>query len=257
MTSGGGMLAGKVMLVTGASSGIGAAAARVGAQHGAALVLMARRLPRLEELAARLRDEGAEVSCSVGDVTSSADVERAVGLAVDRYGRLDAAFNNAGTTTEPALLHETDDADYDTVLDVNLRGVWLCMKHEIKAMLAGGGGGAIVNNSSIAGVRATSAGAPYVAAKHAVLGLTKAAAAQYAEHGVRVNALATGLTRSEMSECIFARDPAAEERMRRRNPQGRVADPEEVAQVAVWLCSDQASFVTGATMAVDGGAGAW
>ncbi|MYW46969.1 SDR family oxidoreductase [Streptomyces sp. SID161] len=245
------------MMVTGASSGIGAAAARVGGRHGAALVLMARRLPRLEELAAQLRGEGAQVVCAAGDVTSPDDVKRAVGLAVDRYGRLDAAFNNAGTTTEPALLHETDDADYDTVLDVNLRGVWLCMKHQIKAMLAGGAGGAIVNNSSIAGVRATSAGAPYVAAKHAVLGLTKAAAAQYAARGVRVNALATGLTRSEMSEAVFARDPAAEERMRSRNPQGRVADPEEVARVAVWLCSDQASFVTGATMAVDGGAGAW
>ncbi|MEU3828457.1 glucose 1-dehydrogenase [Streptomyces sp. SID486] len=257
MTGGGDLLAGKVVMVTGASSGIGAAAARVGARHGAALVLMARRLPRLEELAAQLRGEGAEVVCAAGDVTSPDDVKRAVGLAVDRYGRLDAAFNNAGTTTEPALLHETDDADYDTVLDVNLRGVWLCMKHQIKAMLAGGAGGAIVNNSSIAGVRATSAGAPYVAAKHAVLGLTKAAAAQYAARGVRVNALATGLTRSEMSEAVFARDPAAEERMRRRNPQGRVADPEEVARVAVWLCSDQASFVTGATMAVDGGAGAW
>ncbi|MBL1103507.1 glucose 1-dehydrogenase [Streptomyces sp. 5-8] len=257
MTDGGGMLAGRIMLVTGASSGIGAATARVGAQQGATLVLMARRVARLEELAAELRDKGAEVACAGGDVTSAEDVERAVRLAVDRYGRLDAAFNNAGTTTVPALLHETDDADYDTVLDVNLRGVWLCLKHEIRAMLAAGTGGAIVNNSSIAGVRATSAGAPYVAAKHAVLGLTKTAAAQYAEHGIRVNALATGLTRSEMSEGVFARDPAAEDRMRRRNPQGRVADPEEVARVAVWLCSDQASFVTGATMAVDGGAGAW
>ncbi|GAB1338653.1 SDR family oxidoreductase [Streptomyces sp. E-15] len=257
MTDAAGLLAGKVMLVTGASSGIGAAAARVAARNGAALVLMARRLPRLEELAEGLRAEGAEVACAGGDVTSSDDVERAVRLAVDRYGGLDAAFNNAGTTTEPALLHETDDADFDTVLDVNLRGVWLCLKHQIGAMLASGTGGAIVNNSSIAGVRATSAGAPYVAAKHAVLGLTKTAAAQYAAHGIRVNALATGLTRSEMSEGVFARDPAAEERMRRRNPQGRVADPEEVAQAAVWLCSDQASFVTGATMAVDGGAGAW
>ncbi|GGR74223.1 MULTISPECIES: glucose 1-dehydrogenase [Streptomyces] len=257
MTSEGGLLAGKVLLVTGASSGIGAAAARVGARNGAKLVLMARRLRRLEELAAELRDKGTEVACADGDVTSAEDVERAVRLAVDRYGRLDAAFNNAGTTTEPALLHETDDADYDAVLDVNVRGVWLCMKHEIRAMLAHGTGGAIVNNSSIAGVRATSQGAPYVAAKHAVLGLTKSAAAQYAGHGIRVNALATGLTRTEMSEGVFARDPAAEERMRRRNPQGRVADPEEVAQVAVWLCSDQASFVTGATMAVDGGAGAW
>ncbi|MEV6804737.1 SDR family NAD(P)-dependent oxidoreductase [Streptomyces sp. NPDC017248] len=251
------MLAGKAMLVTGASSGIGAAAARVAARQGAVLVLMARRLPRLEELAAELRGQGAEVACAAGDVTVAEDVERAVRLAVDRYGRLDAAFNNAGVTTRPALLHETDDADYDTVLDVNARGVWLCMKHEIRAMLESGTGGAIVNNSSIAGVRATSAGAPYVAAKHAVLGLTKSAAAQYAPHGIRVNALATGLTRSEMSEGVFARDPAAEERMRRRNPQGRVADPEEVAQAAAWLCSDQASFVTGATMAVDGGAGAW
>ncbi|MFF8972856.1 SDR family NAD(P)-dependent oxidoreductase [Streptomyces sp. NPDC014995] len=253
----GGMLAGKVMMITGASSGIGAAAARVGAQQGAALVLMARRTQRLGLLAEELRDKGAEVSCVQGDVTDAGDVVRAVDSAVRRYGGLHAAFNNAGVVTEPALLHETDEAQFDTVLDVNFRGVWLCMKHQIKAMIASGVGGAIVNNSSVAGLRATSAGPSYVAAKHAVLGLTKSAAAQYAGHGIRVNALATGLTRSEMSEGVFARDPGAEERMRRRNPQARVAEPEEVAQAAAWLCSDLASFVTGATLAVDGGAGAW
>jgi NAD(P)-dependent dehydrogenase (short-subunit alcohol dehydrogenase family) len=251
------MLAGKVMMITGASSGIGAAAARVGAEQGATLVLMARRPHRLRLLAEELTDKGAEVSCVQGDVTDADDVVRAVESTVERYGGLDAAFNNAGVVTEPALLHETDEAHFDTVLDVNFRGVWLCMKHQIKAMIASGSGGAIVNNSSVAGLRATSAGPPYVAAKHAVLGLTKSAAAQYAGHGIRVNALATGLTRSEMSEGVFARDPGAEERMRRRNPQARVAEPEEVAQAAAWLCSDLASFVTGATLAVDGGAGAW
>ncbi|MEU3554305.1 SDR family NAD(P)-dependent oxidoreductase [Streptomyces fragilis] len=252
-----GMLAGKVMLITGASSGIGAAAARVAARHGATLVLMARRGARLQALADALRAEGAEVSWSAGDVSDAHDVRRTLDLTVERYGTLDAAFNNAGVATKPALLHETDDAQLDAVLDVNLRGVWLCMKYQVKAMLASGSGGAIVNNSSVAGLRATSAGPAYVAAKHAVLGLTKSAAAQYAEHGIRVNALATGLTRSEMSEAVFARDPGAEDRMRRRNPQGRVADPEEVAQAAAWLCSDLAGFVTGATLAVDGGAGAW
>lgn len=257
MNHGEAMLTGKVIMITGASSGIGEAAAWVCAQHGATVVLVARRTERLRQLAGELRDKGAEVAFASADVTRPTEVARAVDLAVERYGRLDAAFNNAGATTVPAPLHETDDADYDRILDVNLRGVWLCMKYEIRAMLAAGTGGAIVNNSSVAGLRATSMGAPYVAAKHAVLGLTKAAAVQYAPSGVRVNALATGLTRSEMSEQVFALDPAAEERMRRRNPQGRVAHSTEVAQAAAWLCSDRASFVTGATMAVDGGAGAW
>ena len=153
-------------------------------------------------------------------------------------------------------LHLLEDSDYDLVMDTNVRGVWNCMRYEITAMLAGGGG-AIVNTSSVGGLRASSTAAPYIASKHAVIGLTKAAAVQYAPHRIRVNAVAPGLTRSEMVQRWFEQDPQAEERAHRSAPQGRAADPAEVAEAAAWLCSDQAGFITGATLPVDGGRTAW
>lgn len=258
MTVGGdaGPLAGKVAFITGASSGIGAAAARVFAGQGAAVVLAARREDRLLDLVAQLRRTGAEASHRVTDVRSGEEVRRAVEHAVERHGRLDIAFNNAGAGAPKEPLHRLGDDAYELVMDTNVRGVWNCMRHEITAMLAGGGG-AIVNTSSVGGLVASSTAAPYIAAKHAVIGLTKAAAVEYAPHGIRVNAIAPGLTRSEMIDEWFRHSPEAEQRAYRSAPQGRAADPREVAEAAAWLASDRASFVTGVTLPVDGGRIAW
>lgn len=221
------------------------------AHRGAVVVLTARREERLRDLVAELRGKGAEAAHHGVDVRDGEQVRRAVRYAVREYGRLDAAFNNAGAGLAKTPMHLMSDADYDLVTDTNLRGVWNCMRHEITAMLENGSG-AIVNTSSVGGLVASSAAAPYIAAKHAVIGLTKAAAVEYAPHGIRVNAIAPGLTRSEMTDDWLATAPAGHG-ARRPAPQQRAADPEEVAEAAAWLCSDKASFVTGATLAVDGG----
>lgn len=246
------LLDGRVALITGASSGIGEAAARVFTREGAKVVLAARREDRLKPLVAELRDAGYEAEYVVTDVTRSRDTAAAVARATDRFGKLDAAFNNAGWGTGRTPLHLTDDDLYDQIMDVNVRGVWNCLRDEIASMLASGGG-AIVNTSSVGGLLATPVAAPYVAAKHAVLGLTKAAAAEYAAQGIRVNALAPGTTRTEVVGEWFAQNPGMEEALHQATPQPRTAEPEEVAEAAAWLCSDRASFITGVTMPVDGG----
>lgn len=250
----GGLLHGKRIMITGASSGIGAAAARLFAAEGAAVVLMARREKTLCDLAEEIRASGGRAVAVTGDVTSPEDVDRVVSAAVEAFGGLDAAFNNAGWGTRGTALHETEDSAYDQIMDVNVRGVWNCLRRQIPLMLDQQTGGTIVNTSSTAGIFATGALAPYVAAKHAVLGLTKAAAAEYGGRGIRVNALVVGSTRTELTEESMRGGP--ERPVASRAIQRRMADPSEVAQAAAWLCSDRSSFVTGGAVPVDGGCSA-
>ncbi|OKI86593.1 short-chain dehydrogenase [Streptomyces sp. CB02058] len=241
-------------MITGASSGIGAASARLFADEGASVVLMARREKPLCDLAEEIRAAGGRAAAVAGDVTSPGDVERVVSVAVEAFGGLDAAFNNAGWGARGTDLHETADSAYDRIMDVNVRGVWNCLRHQIPLMLDQRTGGTIVNTSSTAGLFATGALAPYVAAKHAVLGLTKAAAAEYGARGIRVNALVVGTTRTGLTEQNPRGGP--QRPVATRAIQHRMADPSEVAQAAAWLCSDRSSFVTGGAVPVDGGCSA-
>ncbi|MFF5935584.1 SDR family NAD(P)-dependent oxidoreductase [Streptomyces sp. NPDC012508] len=247
------LLHGKTVMITGASSGIGAAAAHAFAAEGAAVVLVARRGDRLEQHARLIRESDGEALCVPADVTDPDAVRRAVDRALDTYGGLDAAFNNAGWASSGIPLHKIEDSDYDRIMDVNVRGVWNCLRAQIGAMLETGTRGSIVNTSSVAGLRATGTAAPYIAAKHAVLGLTRAAADEYGPHGIRVNALVVGSTHTELMDEILARTPSLYEPFTSRAIQRRLADPSEVAQAALWLCSDRASFTTGAAVPVDGG----
>ncbi|MER7898968.1 glucose 1-dehydrogenase [Streptomyces sp. NPDC096046] len=247
-----GLLEGRVAMITGASSGIGAAAARLFAMEGAAVVLMARRTERVEQLVDDIVQSGGRALAAPGDVTDTEDVRRVVATTEQAFGRLDVAFNNAGWGTVGTKLHETEDAEFDKVMAVNVGGVWNCLRHQIPAMLRAGAG-AVVNTASTAGVMATSAGAPYIAAKHAVVGLTKAAAAQYGERGIRVNSLVVGCTRTELIEGAVKEQPHLQQQFAARQILKRMADPHEVAQAALWLAGPHASFVTGTAMAVDGG----
>ncbi|MGY0490019.1 SDR family NAD(P)-dependent oxidoreductase [Streptomyces sp. WG-D5] len=250
---GAGLLRGRTVMITGASSGIGEAAARLFASEGAAVVLLARREERLAHLVGEIEKSGGRAAFSVGDVTRAEDVERAVATAVERFGGLDGAFNNAGYAGSVfGRTHELPEEDFDRIMDVNVRGTWNCLRRQIPVMLAAGGG-SVVNTASSAGLIATGAPSPYVAAKHAVLGLTKAAAAEYGAQGVRVNSLVVGTTRTEMIMSAVEGNPALEEAFVARQVQKRMAEPQEVAEAALWLLSDRSSFATGSHVAVDGG----
>lgn len=246
-----GNMQGKVALVTGASGGIGLATARRFAEAGASAGLCARRAELLETEVNRLTAEGHQAIAVPADVTDSGQVAAAVARVAERFGRLDYAVNNAGIINDRKPAHEIPEEEWDRVIAINLTSVWLCMKHELAQML-GQGSGAIVNVSSVAGLRAAPLLAAYNASKHGVVGLSRGTGVEYAAQGIRVNAICPGWVETPMT-ADFGSDPERHRQMVASEPIGRTARPEEVAETAVWLCSDAASFITGEALAVDGG----
>jgi NAD(P)-dependent dehydrogenase (short-subunit alcohol dehydrogenase family) len=245
---------GKVALITGAATGIGRATALAFADAGARLVLAnSRNVTAGEALAKLIEQRGGQALFVQTDVTQASAVATLVAQTVEQFGRLDYAFNNAGVGGPPASVVDTDEAAWDNVIDVNLKGVWLCMKYEIPVMLEHGGG-AIVNMSSAGGLVGTAGLGAYTASKHGVIGLTNVAALEYAQAGIRVNAVCPGVILTSMVEQAVQINPAFGQMMAARHPIGRIGTPEEVAAAVVWLCSEAASFVTGATLSIDGGA---
>jgi NAD(P)-dependent dehydrogenase (short-subunit alcohol dehydrogenase family) len=244
-------LDGKVTFVTGASSGIGRAAAIRFATEGAIVVAAARRLDRLEQTVDQVRSAGGEAIAVHCDVTDEDSVRAAVDTTTERFGRLDCAFNNAGAPGGQRLLHEVDTGWFDHVVATNLRGAFLCMKHQIPAMLAGGGG-AIVNTSSIGGLVGGSHNSDYAATKWGLAGLVKCAALGYARDNIRINAIAPGPTRSEMFDSWIT-DDDARTAMAAEFPMNYIADPDDMARAALFLLSDESRWTTGTVLACEGG----
>ena len=247
------MFDGEVALITGGSSGIGRATALAFAAEGAKVVVASRRSDESLETVRLVTDAGGEAFFVQADVSVSADVQRMVAQTVERFGKLNYAFNNAGIGGRPAPTADYSEEVFDQVIAVNLKGVFLCMKYELPHIVATKG--AIVNMSSVAGLVGGRIGTAYYASKHAVVGMTKAAALEYADKGVRINAVAPAVIRTPMKEGAGFLDPGTPTgaMMLARHPLGRFGEPEEVAQAVVWLCSKRASFTTGHTLPIDGG----
>jgi NAD(P)-dependent dehydrogenase (short-subunit alcohol dehydrogenase family) len=240
---------GRVALVAGASKGIGAATAEAFAAAGAAVVLGARDIAALESVADRIRSRGGQALAAALDVTDADSVRHLVEQALSRFGRLDAAFNNASAGPMPAPLADIDPGEFDLGIATNVRGTFLGMKFQIPAMLSNGGG-TIVNMASIAGLNGTANLAAYVAGKAGIIGLTKVAALDYADQGIRVNVVAPGPI---LTYHLEAAGPQAQRAAAQSTPMRRTGSAAEVAQAVLWLCSDQSSFITGTVLPIDGG----
>jgi NAD(P)-dependent dehydrogenase (short-subunit alcohol dehydrogenase family) len=247
----GGKLDGKVALVTGSGSGIGRATAVLFAREGARVVVADVGVEGGELTVRTIRDAGGEAIFVRVDVSQAGEVQAAVDRVIETYGRLDCAHNNAGIAGQFAATADYLEEEWDRVIRVNLKGVWLCMKYEIPRMLQQGG--AIVNTASVAGLSGAPRLSAYVASKHGVVGLTKSAALEYASMGIRINAVCPGWIRTPMVEEAFETHPDLEAQISMSEPIGRIGTAQEVAEAVVWLCSDAASFVTGHAMVVDGG----
>jgi NAD(P)-dependent dehydrogenase (short-subunit alcohol dehydrogenase family) len=242
----------KVAIVTGGSGGIGRATALAFARRGAKVVVADIDVSGGEETVRMIEDEGGEAFFVETDVSQAQDVQEMVERTIETYGRLDFAFNNAGIEGERAPTADTSEENWNRVIDINLKGVWLCMKHEIPRMLEEGGG-VIVNTSSVAGRVGFAQIPAYTASKHGVIGLTKAAALEYATENLRVNAVCPGVIDTEMVERYIGGDEDLREQLLSSQPMGRMGQPEEIADLVVCLCSEGTSFVTGVAMPADGG----
>ncbi|MEO7251241.1 MAG: SDR family oxidoreductase [Arenimonas sp.] len=243
--------ANKTALITGAASGIGRGAALAFARSGANVVVGDIDATAGQDTVQNIIQAGGKAIFVRADVAVSADVEALVAAAVNTYGRLDCAFNNAGIEEEHQRLADSDEALFDRMMDINVKGVWLCMKHEIGQMLRQGGG-AIVNTASVAGLVGAPKHAIYSASKHAVVGLTKSAAIEYGKKGIRVNSVCPGVIRTAMLERALERDANWEATLTHLHPIGRLGEVEDVVNAVLWLCSDASAFVTGHQLAVDG-----
>jgi 2,5-dichloro-2,5-cyclohexadiene-1,4-diol dehydrogenase 1 len=243
---------GKVIICTGAGSGIGRAAATIAGAGGASVIVADINQEGGDQTVSLIRQQGGVADFIRTDICEEENVRKMVQFALDRNGRLDGAFNNAGLPGSSKLLHEMPSDIWRRCLDVNLTGTFYCMKYEIQAMLQGGGG-AICNTSSGAGLMGLPLGSEYSASKFGVVGLTRSAALDYAAKNIRINALAPGGTLTPMLENARKRDPQLEAYLKETHPIGRLGKPSELGEAAIWLLSDAASFVVGTCFAVDGG----
>ncbi len=242
----------KVALVTGGTSGIGRATAIAFAKEGAKVVVAGRRAVEGDETVRRIRAVGGDAIFVQTDVAKDAQVRNLIGRTLEQYGRLDIAFNNAGIEQPPVPFLEQPEESYDRVMDINVKGVWLSMKHEIPAMLKSGGG-AIINTSSVLGVIGLAGTEVYVASKHAVIGLTKSTALEFTKQGIRINAVLPAAIETDMIHRWVGDESKARDALTAMHPIGRIGTSEEIANAVIWLATDKSSFVTGHSLLVDGG----
>jgi NAD(P)-dependent dehydrogenase (short-subunit alcohol dehydrogenase family) len=249
---GGGEFEGKVGLVTGGTSGIGRETALLFAKAGAKVVVAGRREVEGNETIELMRTNGGDGLFVKTDVSKAAEVEALIQKAVEKFGRVDVAFNNAGIEGVWAPIVRQSEEDFDRTIGINLKGVWLCLKYEIRQMLKQGGSGAIVNMSSVTGLVGAGGAAAYSASKHGVIGLTKSAALENAKSRIRINAVCPGFVETPMSDRIF-RVPTVHKYILSCHPIGRLGKPADIAEAVLWMCSDRAAFMTGQSLTLDGG----
>jgi NAD(P)-dependent dehydrogenase (short-subunit alcohol dehydrogenase family) len=245
-------LEGKVGLVTGGTSGIGQETAVLFGRVGAKVVVAGRRETEGDETVKLIRAEGGDALFVKADVSKASEVETLIQKAVEKFGRLDIAFNNAGVEGVWVPIIKQSEEEWDQTIDVNLKGVWLCLKYEIRQMLKQGGGGSIVNMASITGLVGAAGAAAYSASKHGVMGLTKSAALETAKNKIRINAVCPAVVETPMGKRLFGAPPV-HKYVLSCHPIGRFGKTTEIAEAVVWICSDKASFMTGQSLVLDGG----